>query len=298
MPLLEKNAALAAGAGAITNTITECEARVAGYRMRYLRAGTGPAVVLVHGLLGYSFSWRFNIPALAERFTVYAPDLIGMGFSDRPARLDCSLDASAERVSEWIEQLGIRSLNLVGTSHGGGIACAVTAKARASGRFHIERLVLVDAVNPWSRGGRKRLTVLSNPLGAALFRLSFRRMRRYHGYFLRRMYGDPARVTRGTLNGYAAGLAQPHTAEYGLAVVRCWQRSMEQLRELYPRLQGIPTQLIWGGRDSAVTPDSAYRLQRALPGAELVMMPGIGHLPYEEAPEEFNRVLLDFLGRT
>ena len=56
-----------------------------GARMRYLRAGSGPALILLHGLLGYSFSWRYTMPALVPYAKVYAPDMLGAGFSDRPA---------------------------------------------------------------------------------------------------------------------------------------------------------------------------------------------------------------------
>lgn len=282
---------------AVSGGTSEREVRVGGYRWRYLQAGEGPAVVLLHGLLGYSYSWRFNISALARSFTVYAPDVVGMGFSDRPERMDYHLRACAERVSEWIDQLELGSLNLVGTSHGGGMACMVAAAAVERGRPCIERLVLVDAINPWSRGGRKRIACLSTMAGAAAFRWAFPYTRRYHGFFLRRMYGDPARVTQATLNGYAAGLAQPRTADYGLGVVRTWKKDVPQLRQTYESLHSIPTQLIWGARDPAVPLSSAYELQKALPGSELVVLPGIGHLPYEEAPEEFNRILLEFLSR-
>jgi len=75
----------AAGAG-----VEECWMELDGARMRYLRAGSGPALILLHGLLGYSFSWRFTIPALARYATVYAPDMLGAGFSDRPTGLDHS----------------------------------------------------------------------------------------------------------------------------------------------------------------------------------------------------------------
>jgi pimeloyl-ACP methyl ester carboxylesterase len=265
--------------------------------LRYLQAGDGPPVVLLHGLLGYSFSWRFNIPALARSHTVYAPDVIGMGFSDRPEGLDYSLQACAERVLNWIDQLRFESLSLVGTSHGGGIASMVAASAVERGRPRIDRLVLVDPINPWSRGGSIRIAVFSKRLGAAAFRAAFPYVRRYHGFFLRKMYGDPAKVTPATLNGYAAGLAQPHTHDYGLGVVRSWSKDVRQLVGAYDRLHGIPTQLIWGDRDPAVPLPSAYELQKALPGSELVVLPGIGHLPYEEAPEEFNRILLEFLAR-
>ena len=277
--------------------VVEREARVDGYRLRYLQAGQGPAVVLIHGLLGYSFSWRFNLTALAQSHTVYAPDLIGMGFSDRPEHMDWSLRACADRVTRWIDQLGVASVNLVGTSHGGGIACIVAYTAKQRGTPAIERLVLVDAINPWSRGARKRLAVLSRPVGAAAFRALFPYVRRYHGFFLRRMYGDPAKVTDATLRGYAAGLAEPHTHDYGLGVVRSWRRDLQQLPGIYAGLRGIPTLLVWGERDPAVPLPSAYELQKALPGSELAVLPRIGHLPYEEAPEEFNRILLEFLAR-
>jgi pimeloyl-ACP methyl ester carboxylesterase len=265
--------------------------------VRYLRAGSGPSLLLIHGLMGYSFSWRFNIPALAEHYTVYAPDMPGIGFSDRPTRLDCRLRACTDRMLEFVDQLELQSLHLLGTSHGGGVACLLTALALEHGRPHLEKLVLVAAINPWSRRGRKRLALLSNPLGAFAFRTGFAYFRRTHGFFLRRMYGNPAQVTPSTLNGYAAGLAQPRTADYGLGVAHSWRADMRELQNVYPRLRGVPIQLIWGDRDLAVSSDSAYELQRALPGSQLIMLPGVGHMPYEECPEEFNRILLEFLSR-
>jgi pimeloyl-ACP methyl ester carboxylesterase len=283
---------------ALPGAILEREIQAGGYRWRYQKAGEGPALVLLHGLLGYSFSWRFNIPELARTHTVYAPDVIGMGFSERPNGLDCTLRACSERVLDWIRQLKLRSIQLVGTSHGGGMACMAAAAAQEKGEPRIERLVLVDPINPWSRGGSKRIAVFSRRLGAAAFRCLYPYIRRHHGHFLRRMYGDPSKVTQATLNGYAAGLAQPRTPDYALGIVRTWRSDIEQLREAYPRLSGIPTQLIWGERDPAVPLESAYELQKALPGSELVVLPGIGHLPYEESPEEFNRAVLEFLSRS
>ena len=277
--------------------IHECEARVGGYRLRYLRAGSGPALMLIHGLMGYSFSWRFNIAALAERFTVFAPDLIGTGFSEHPLEADYTLRGAAERMLEFADKLGLKSVNLLGTSHGGGIATHMAAIAVERGEPRIERLVLVAAINPWSRHGKKRVALLSNPLAASAFRMGWNYTRRYHSFFVRRMYGDPRKVTSATLNGYAAGLAQPGTATYGLAVVRGWKNGMKELRDLYPRLSGTPTLVVWGDRDCAVAPESAYQLHKAIAGSELRMLPGIGHLPYEECPEEFNRILLDFLSR-
>ena len=278
--------------------IRECEARVGGYRLRYLRAGSGPALMLIHGLMGYSFSWRFNIPELSKHYTVYAPDLIGTGFSEHPLDADYSLRASAERMLEFADQLGLKSLHLLGTSHGGAVVTHMAALAQEHRRPAIEKLILVAAINPWSRHGTKRVTLLSNPLAAMAFRVSWNYTRRYHDFFVRRMYGNPKLVTKATLNGYAAGLAQKGTAEYGLAVVGEWKSGLRELRDVYPKLGGIPTLIVWGEKDCAVAPKSAYELQRALPGSQLVMLPHIGHLPYEECPDEFNRVLVEFLSGT
>src|SRR5258708_2061668 len=99
-----------------------------GGRMRYLRAGSGPALILLHGLLGYSFSWRYTIPALAPYATVYAPDMLGAGFSDRPTGLDHSMSGTARRLLRFIERLGISSFDLVATSHGGAVAAMAAAQ--------------------------------------------------------------------------------------------------------------------------------------------------------------------------
>ena len=80
-------------ASALSQGVEECWMDFDGIRMRYLRAGSGPPLILLHGLMAYSFSWRFTLSALAPYATLYAPDLPGAGFSDRPAR-DRSLDAS------------------------------------------------------------------------------------------------------------------------------------------------------------------------------------------------------------
>src|ERR1700683_4668696 len=73
-----------------------------GGRMGSLRTGSGPALILLHGLLGYSFSWRFTMPALAPYATVYAPDMMGAGFSDRPAGVDHSRGGAARRVLGFV----------------------------------------------------------------------------------------------------------------------------------------------------------------------------------------------------
>ncbi len=267
-----------------------------GARMRYLRAGSGPALILLHGLLGYSFSWRFTIPTLARYFTVYAPDMLGAGFSDRPAGLDHCMGATARRLLRFIAALGVSSFDLLGTSHGGAIA--MTAAAQCLYRdsdLRVRRLVLVAPVNPYSAHGRRLAPFFASRFGAALFRLTVPRMTFLFRYAHRRLYADRSNIAPGTLDGYMAPLAVPGLFEHGLSIVRTWTQDLQQLEATLPKLKNIPTLLMWGSRDSAVYASSATRLAKHFSNSQVIVFPGIGHLPYEECVEEFNRALIDFL---
>jgi pimeloyl-ACP methyl ester carboxylesterase len=260
-------------------------------RMRYLKAGFGPPLLFIHGLLGYSFSWRFTIPALAQHATVYAIDMLGTGFSDRPPNLDCSFKASAQRLLRFVDLTGLDRCGLLGTSHGGAVAMMMAALAPD----RIRRLILVDSVNPWSAHG-KRLTVLvSNALVAPLFVNVAPHVPRLHAYYHRRMFGDPRRMPPDSLEGYLKPMRIPGSYEYALAVTRTWNRDLKELESMLPRIAQIPTLLIWGSLDTAVDPASAAPLQQCFKDCRLVMFEGAGHLPYEEVPEEFNRAVVEFL---
>ena len=270
--------------------VAACDVTVSGHRVRYLHSGSGPAVVLLHGLLASSFSWRFAIPALAPHFSVYAPDVLGIGFSDRVPGLDCSMRPSAARMIEFLDALRLGEFDLVGTSHGGALAAIMAAEIGK----RIRRLVLVAPVNPWSRAGWKRTGLIATGLGGWLFRTTFLRLDGLNGWVLARLYADPSRIAPGTLEGYAEPLKIPGSVDYLLGVVRSWHRDVPALEPFYEKIR-VPTLLVWGDQDIAVLPSSAAQVQRAIPGSKLVIMPGVGHLPYEESPAEFNRVLLEFL---
>jgi pimeloyl-ACP methyl ester carboxylesterase len=284
----------AAGAG-----VEECWMELEGARMRYLRAGSGPALILLHGLLGYSFSWRFTMPALAPHATVYAPDMLGSGFSDRAYALDQSMRACARRVVRFAEQLRLSFVDLLGTSHGGAVAMMAADEFLAAGsEVKLNRLVLVAPVNPFSSHGKKLAPFLGTPLGTALFRLTFPRMPFLFPYAHRRMYGNRNNIPPGTLEGYLAPLAIPGLFEHGLKIVRTWTQDLAELEATLPKLASLPTLLLWGGDDPAVYVSSARRLAQFFLNPRTVIFPRVGHLPYEECPEEFNRALIEFLAHT
>jgi pimeloyl-ACP methyl ester carboxylesterase len=190
-----------------------------------------------------------------------------------------------------MDQLGIDSCDLVGTSHGGGVAAmmAVIAPER------VRKLVLVAPVNPWSSHGKlvtrllaTRLSKLALPTVANAFDFTAR-------IWLERMYGDPKKIAPGTLEGYRAPFAIEGIWQYGLGVMSCWHNDLRELEWAYGRIMQ-PTLLMWGTDDGAVYPSSSKEVQIRNPHCEkIVMYENVGHLPYEECPEDFNEELRYFL---
>jgi pimeloyl-ACP methyl ester carboxylesterase len=275
--------------------IEECWMAIDGARMRYLRAGTGPALILLHGLLGYSFSWRYTMPALAPYATVYAPDLLGAGFSDRPRGIDHSMRGTALRVLKFAENLGLKSFDLLGTSRGGAVAMAAGAEGMSADGLRVRRLVLVCPVNPYSSHGKWLAPFFATRLGAALFRRTTDRMPFLFPYFHGRLYADRNRIPAGSLEGYTAPLAIPGLFEHALSIVRTWMTDLQELEALLPKLADVPTLLMWGSNDTAVYVSSMELLARHFVDVQKIVFPGVGHLPYEECPQEFNRELINFL---
>jgi pimeloyl-ACP methyl ester carboxylesterase len=265
--------------------------RVDGLNVRFAHTGGGPALVLVHGLLGYSFSWRRVIPAFAEQFEVFAPDMPGTGFSDCDPTLDCRLSSAAKRLLGFLDAVGVTSCDLVGSSYGGATAVMLAALAPS----RVRRLVLVSPANPWSRIGQTRLALLRNPVIAAPFPRLARPLRPVHDYFFRRMWGDPRRITPEMYVGYSAPLQRHGNLEHAVKIAQTWNPDMQELEAALPRISHIPPLLLWGSKDRTVDPASAEPLHQSLQSARIAVIEGAGHLPYEECPEEFGRIVSEFL---
>lgn len=274
-----------------SSDVQELSVILDGGRVRYLRSGSGPALLLLHGLLGYSFSWRFVMPALCDRATLYAPDMLGTGFSDRAPGSDFSLRGSAERLLRFLDEVRIDCADLLGTSHGG----AVVMMAAALAPQRVRRLILVAPVNPWSARGTRLAPFLSSPPIDTLFVALAPFLKIAHSVLLRRLYGDTRRIRPGTLAGYSAPFAIPGSFRYAVELMRTWNGDLRELESMLPHIAEIPTLLLWGGEDRAVDPASALVLRKHFHHARLTIFEGAGHLPYEEIPEQFNRAVSEFL---
>lgn len=269
---------------------------IQGQPMHYLQLGQGPPLLLVHGLLGGAFCWRFNIPALSQQYSVYAVDLPGSGLSDAPPHTDCSMEMQAQRLLQFIQQLGLSNVRIVASSWGGAISLLLAALDAGVRTPRIRSLVLCAPVNPWSNFGRRRIKVLKSYLGGLFLQMVWPISKPAHSIALHRMYGNPERIAKGSLEGYVFNTVRPGRARNIVNVLRNWRKDVELLQRLIHQVQ-IPTLLVWGTKDGAVDIRSAETLLKILSNCEYTALAGVGHLPFEEVPEEFNRLVLEFLAR-
>lgn len=288
------NSTFGAGADLPNIPVEDRMVSLDGLRWRYRHAGSGPALVLVHGLLGHSFSWRHTLPVLARQASVYAVDMPGCGLSEPPPGIDGSMRASAQRLLRFLDVMDLPRCDVLGTSYGGAVA--MMAGALPPGR--IRRLLLIAPVNPWSARGKVLAPLVCSPAVAPLFLRVMPHLGVLHEFYFRRLWGDTRRIRPGTLEGYLQPLLRRGPLRHALRVLRSWNCDLEDLRAMLPRIAHIPTLLIWGSQDAAVNPASAEELKRKFRDCQLLTFEGVGHLPYEEVPEEFNRAVAEFLART
>jgi 4,5:9,10-diseco-3-hydroxy-5,9,17-trioxoandrosta-1(10),2-diene-4-oate hydrolase len=264
---------------------------VAGVKVHYQRAGSGRPLLLLHGLVGSAKNWQRNISFLAQSSEVYAIDLFNMGESERVPGLDAGLEATADRLAAYMDALGLDEADIAAHSHGGAVAMMFAA--RHSDR--VRRLILFAPANPFCDLGHQLIRFYQTRFGIWVARQIPSLPRMLKATALSRMYGDPSRVSAGALEGYIEGLHIPGTMDHVLQIVQRWFVDMGLLRSVLERLVAKPMLLIWGDRDRAVGLNSARELQRILPQSSLMVLPGVGHIPFEEMPDICNKAMRDWL---
>jgi len=264
---------------------------VAGVKVHYQYAGSGHPLLLLHGLVGSAKNWQRNISFLSRDASVFAVDLFNMGESERVPGLDAGLEATADRIAAFMQELGLDEADIGAHSHGGAVAMMLAAR-------HPERvrsLILFAPANPFCDLGKQLIYFYQTRLGCWFARQIPHLPRMLKATALSRMYGDPSRVADGALEGYIAGLRVPGTIDHVLQIVRRWSADMSLLRSMLSKLASKPTLLIWGDRDRAVGLISGRQLERMLPQSSLVVIPGAGHIAFEEMPEICNQTMRDWL---
>jgi pimeloyl-ACP methyl ester carboxylesterase len=266
-----------------------------GHRVFYRSAGSGPVVVLVHGITSTSATWANVLPYLAEHFTVIAPDLLGHGESAKP-RGDYSLGAYASGIRDLLIALGHERATFVGHSLGGGVAMQLAYQFPE----HCERLVLVSSgglgrdINALLRaaslpGSEVVLPLLVNEplLGAG------RTVGRLLGRIGLRVHTDVGEVLRGhaSLSDGEARAAFLHTLR---TIVDPWGQRVDARDRLY-LARALPFLLVWGERDPIIPVEHARAAHRLVPSSRLELFPDAGHFPHLDDPLRFVRLLIDFI---
>lgn len=267
--------------------VEERWAAVGRHRLHYLKAGLktgqGPTLVLIHGLMGSVGCWAQVLPYLASESAIFAFDALGNGESDYDPNADAGLEATAGRALSFLDAAGIGRADLLGTSHGGSVAMLLAARNPE----RVRSLILQAPANPFSNIADPLIHFYNTWLGCWFAHRIPALPARLQSLALGRMYGNPSKMDEGTLERYIDTLRGNGTIAHTLKLLRGWHDDMSVLREALPSLRHTPTLLLWGTRDRAVSVESAFRLAEILERAVVSLLPGAGHLPHEEVPEEF-----------
>jgi pimeloyl-ACP methyl ester carboxylesterase len=274
------------------------EVELHGHRVIYRIAGSGPPVVLIHGMVNSSRHWERVAQRLSDRYTVVAPDLIGHGDSAAP-RGDYSLGAHAAGVRDLLTAIGVDRATIVGHSLGGGIAMQFFYQFPQ----RVERLVLVSSgglgreVSPLLRTAALPGVSALLALGAHPTVLSAL----WHvGHGLRRLGISTGTYLQAVVRALRP-LEQPGAREAFVhtlrAVIDAHGQRVSARDRLY-LLEWMPTLVVWGERDQTIPLAHGREATAEIPGGRFVTLPRAAHFPHLEDPEGLADALHDFIAST
>lgn len=271
-----------------------------GYRRAYRIAGSGPALLLIHGIGDNSTAWAPVHSQLARRFTVIAPDLLGHGQSDKP-RADYSVAAYANGMRDLLSVLDIERVTVVGHSLGGGVAMQFAYQFPQL----VDRLILVGAggvtkdVNIALRfaalpAGAEALALLRLPLVLPALQAI--------GHLLGAVVGSTG-VGRDIPNALRilADLPEPTASAAFTRTLRAvvdWRGQVVTMLDRCYLTESVPVQLIWGEQDVVIPVSHAHMAHAAMPGSRLEIFPKSGHFPFHDDPDRFIDLVEEFIDTT
>lgn len=255
------------------------------------RAGNAEhTLLLIHGFLGSTFSWRYLLPMLSPHYTVYAVDLPGFGRSDKRKDYPYTLTAFARSVHDFIQSQTIRHLTIIAHSMGGQVAMRLATIAPQL----VERLILIapSSYLPAAKRWQKALFRLPYTYRIVPFLLTPNRAFRE---LTNVVYDERAVDLQSMYNGYVTPLRDRHFPRslFQFASNRESDLSREQLRQIEQ-----PTLLLWGRHDRVVPLHVGQRLLRDLPNVRMEIIEQTGHVPMEEKPRSVFNHITSFVSKT
>lgn len=263
----------------LVNAQTPKETTVFGQKIHYVEAGSGPNVILLHGLGGSSQGWQFNIGPLAEKFHVYVPDQIGFGKSDKPL-VNYRIRTYVDFLDQFCKQLKIERATLVGNSMGGWIAAAFTVAYPD----RVDKLVLVDAAGyAPPKDFDTRVFFALNPTSRDAMKVLVSKV------FYNKAFQTDAAIDAAITARLAAG--DGFTIK---SITESIIRGEDFLDDTVKTIKR-PTLIIWGREDGLVPLAEGERFHKDIAGSKLVVFDQCAHVPNLEKPGEFNAAVLKFL---
>ncbi len=279
--------------------VQETSVVVHGHSRAFTIAGSGPPLLLLHGIGSNRFTWRPVLPALARKFTVIAPDLLGHGESAKP-RADYSIGGFANGMRDLLGVLGMERATVVGHSFGGGVAM----------QFAYQFPERTDRVVLEASGGLGReVTPLLRMLTLPGARHVLAALDQVPGNLPVRAVGGLARVLPpGAMKADTAEVASVLDGLRGregrsaflhvLSHVIDWRGQVVTMRDRAYLAAGMPIMVIWGEGDTVLPVSHATAAVESMPAARLLTMPEVGHFPHAERPAEFAETIIDFVATT
>ena len=256
------------------------EVLVFGQKIQYVEAGSGPTVILLHGLGGSSQVWNFNIGPLAEKFHVVVPDQIGFGKSDKPL-VNYRIRTYVDFLDQFCKQLKIERATLVGNSMGGWIAAMFTA----SFPDRVDKLVLVDAAGYRPPKDLDMNTLFSlNPTTRAEMKVLVGKV------FYNKAFQSDGAIDQSMTVRLAAG--DGYTIK---SITESIIRGEDFLDDVVKTIKP-PTLIVWGRQDGLVPLADGEHFNKDIAGSKMIVIDQCGHVPNLEKPGEFNAAVLKFLG--
>lgn len=278
---------------AADETIVSRTAEINGVKLHYITAGHGAPLILLHGYAETSLMWKPIIPVLAERFTVIAPDLPGIGDSDIPAH-GLDMKSAAISIHDLAKSLGVQKAEVVGHDIGLMVAYAYAAQFPTE----VTRLVLMDAFLPGVEGWE---AVYNNPNiwhfrfnGPTPEALVQGRERTYFEYFWNDLAADKTRsIPEADRKAYTAAYARPGRMHAGWAYFVSFQQAAKDFAQLSQTKLHMPVLTIGGEKSLGEALGQQTKLVAT--DVTVVVLKDTGHWVLEERPKETTEALQKFL---
>ncbi len=271
---------------------------IGGHRYHYVDEGSGPLLLMVHGNPTWSFAWRRLIRNLSMEFRVVAVDHIGCGLSDKPQNYQYTLQQHIDNLVEFITQLELHEITLCAHDWGGAIGMG--AAAVLPDRF--QRIVLFNTAAFRSTRIPLRISVCRIPV---LGTLAVRGLNLFARAAQFMAVADRRTMTESVRAGYLApyGNWQDRIAidrfvkDIPLARSHPSYETLTNVEEGLAKFRETPMLLIWGEQDWCFTVQFLEEFQQRFPQAETLRLPNAGHYVFEDAPEQIEARLREFLAK-